>query len=50
MLAPRPKGERLASSTAWAASRALITAATGPKVSSSKAGMPGSTSVSTVGA
>ena len=47
--APRPKRESLASAIASSSSLARITAATGPKVSSSKAGMPVPTPASTVG-
>ena len=39
----------LASSTAWSSSRARVIVATGPKVSSTNAVIPGSTSASTVG-
>ena len=48
--APSPKRDRLASSTACRASLALTTAPTGPNVSSSNAGIPGSTPARTVGA
>ena len=47
--APRPYGESLPSAMASASSRARITAATGPKVSSSNAGIPRRTATSTVG-
>src|SRR5206468_8574574 len=47
--APRPNVESLARRTASVSSFARMTAATGPKVSSSKAGMPFSTAASSVG-
>src|SRR5437870_1811735 len=47
--APRPNGDSLARRMASASSLAWIIAATGPKVSSSKAGMPGSTAASSGG-
>jgi hypothetical protein len=49
-LAPRPKRVSLATRTAASSPSTTTTAATGPKISSSYAGWPGTTSVSTVGA
>ena len=46
---PRPKSVSLATRSASSASFTRITAATGPKVSSWYAGIPGRTFVSTVG-
>ena len=49
MLEPSPKSVSLATRRASSASLTRITAATGPKVSSSYAGIPGLTFASTVG-
>jgi hypothetical protein len=49
MAAVRPYSVRLASATASASVANVVTGATGPKISSRKAGMSGATSPSTVG-